>query len=136
MPRARTATTATLRSSTGGICHARVMSHAETPASARALPSDSAPSVTASASRGHRGRRRATASPNKDLTPDVHHTVTDGGDPIAMADEDHGRPRTCAFDHGAQYPGLELGIQVRRRLVEQQYRRPGAQDPGQTEPLP
>ena len=117
MPRARTATTATLRSRTGGICQARVISHADTPASARALPSDSR-RVMASASRDQRGRSRATASPNKDLTPDVHHVVTDGGDPIAMADEDHGRPRTCAFDDGAQYPGLELGIQVRRRLVE------------------
>ena len=43
MPSARTATTATVRSSTGGICHALVISHAETPASASALPSDSTP---------------------------------------------------------------------------------------------
>src|ERR1700710_3020612 len=130
MPRARTATTATLRSRTGGICHARVISHADTPASARALPSDSTPSVTASASRDQRGRSRATASPNKDLTPDVHHAVPDGGDPVAVADDDHGRPRTRAFDDGAQHPGLELGVQVRRRLVEQQYGGRGAKGPG------
>ena len=41
MPNVRTATTATDRSSTGGICQARVISQADTPASASALPSDS-----------------------------------------------------------------------------------------------
>ena len=43
----RTATTAIDRSSTGGICQARVISQADSPASASALPSDNTPSAMA-----------------------------------------------------------------------------------------
>src|SRR5882757_2909274 len=134
MPSARTATTATVRSSTGGICHARVISHAETPASASALPSARTPSVTASARRDQRGRSRASAS-NKDFTPDVHNTVTDGGHPLAVADEHHGRSRSRPSDDGAQYPILQLGVQVRRRLVEEQDGSPRAEDARDAESL-
>src|SRR5271166_3618483 len=61
MAKVRTATTATDRSSTGGICQARVISHAETPANASALPSDSTPSPMAASTRGSRGRNRPAA---------------------------------------------------------------------------
>ncbi|CPW37141.1 Uncharacterised protein [Mycobacteroides abscessus subsp. massiliense] len=54
MPNARTATTATDKSSTGGICHARVISHADKPASPRPLPSAKTPNITAIASRAGR----------------------------------------------------------------------------------
>src|SRR5271168_3972910 len=62
MANIRTATTATDRSSTGGICQARVISHAETPARANALPSDSTPSAMAARIRGSRGRNRLEAA--------------------------------------------------------------------------
>ncbi|MCX6492562.1 MAG: hypothetical protein NTX68_16480, partial [Rhodococcus sp.] len=48
IPSARTATTATDRSSTGGICHARVINHADSAARASALPSVATPANTAS----------------------------------------------------------------------------------------
>ena len=60
MPRARTATTATARSSTGGICQARVISHAETPASASALPSDSTPNAIAEQQSRQSGAQQLT----------------------------------------------------------------------------
>src|SRR5258707_2769107 len=91
MPRARTATTVTLRSRMGGICHALAISHAETPASASALPSASTPNATAIARRGSRGRSSKRPATNgsvqdKAVAPDLDHTVTDGTDRLSVTD--------------------------------------------------
>src|SRR5690348_17176977 len=114
MPSARTATTATERSSTGGICQARVINHADTPARASALPSDSTPSAPASTSRGSRGRNRS----RMDHTSDVQHPVPDGEHRITVADDQDGRPGPRPRDDGLQHPGLHPGIQVGGGLVE------------------
>src|SRR5690242_17747323 len=87
MPSARTATTATVRSSTGGISHALVISHAATPASARALPRDSTPNRTASSSRGRRGRSNSSM----DEPSQSHDAIADGQHRCAVADDYHRR---------------------------------------------
>jgi len=48
----------------GGICQARVINHAENPARASALPSDSTPSAMAARIRDSRGRSRLAAASN------------------------------------------------------------------------
>src|ERR1700758_2120913 len=123
-------TTATDKSSTGGICHARVISHAETPASASALPSDNTPSVMAARMRGRRGRnkleaarrgsdRRITHLTVRDYLDDL---VADCHDGLAVADNHDGCTGTGALDDGTQHPVLSGGVQVRGRLVQQQHR--------------
>src|ERR1700712_251471 len=98
MPRARTATTAIERSRIGGISHALAISQAETPASARALPSASTPNDTASASRDRRGRSSARPAArgrvlelalDKDVASDLDHLVADVADLVAVADYQH-----------------------------------------------
>src|SRR5207302_3611706 len=108
MPSARTATTATERSSTGGICHARVISHAEIPASASALPSDSTPSAMAARTRGRRGRNKLEAARSGSdrriahlpIRKHVDDSVTDRDDGPAMADDHDGRAGAGSLDDG------------------------------------
>ena len=95
----RTATTATDRSSTGGICQARVISHAEIPAWASALPNDNTPSAMAARTRGSRGRSRLAASNSGSDRRIGHPTVrdhfddpiTDGHNGFPVADHHHRR---------------------------------------------
>ncbi len=127
MANMRTATTATDKSSTGGICQARVISHAETPARASALPSDSAPSATAARIRGSRGRnrdaamRRGSDSRIKRLSVRDHLDDLIANCPymLAVADHDHGRAGARTLDDGAQHPVLGVGVQMRGGFVEQ-----------------
>ena len=94
----RTATTAIDRSNTGGICQARVINQADSPASARALPSDNTPSATAEQQAGdprvqqpHRGRQGIR--PEHDGVPRAGHLddlITDSDDLFAVADDHHG----------------------------------------------
>src|SRR6202012_690018 len=136
MASARTATAATDRSSTGGICQARVISHAETPASARALPSDSTPRAMAASRRGKRGRnsmaiavinwRRPAIAAGSDrriahptFGAHLHHPGADGDNGVAVADDDHRRAGAGTLDNRPQHPLLGTGVQVSGRLVEQ-----------------
>ena len=127
----RTATTAIDRSSTGGICHARVINQADSPASARALPSDNTPSATASSKRGIRGRSSRTAAgrgsdPSMVDVPRAGHlddVITDSDDLSAVADDHHGAAGAGPVDNGPQHSGLGCGVQVGGGLVEQQHRR-------------
>src|SRR5579875_161230 len=110
-------TTATDRSSTGGICQARVISHAETPASASALLNASTPSVTASRRRDSRGRSNpAAVSSVSDIRMVLgahrHHLVSDLDDLLAMGDHHHGGPCPRTLDDGTQNPSLGVGVEV------------------------
>ena len=123
------------RSSTGGICQARVISQAETPASASALPSDSTPSATASRRRDSpRAQQAQTAHSPHDQT--IDDPVTDRDDALAMSDDHHRRTGPCPLDDGPQHAVLGVGVQVRGGLVEQQHRGARSERSGQAQPLP
>src|SRR5690349_1937841 len=121
----RTATAATDRSRTGGICHARVISHAETPARASALPSESTPRAIAARTRGNRGRSSVKASASGSGRGTTHlpvgdhldDLVADGQNRRAVAHDDHGRTGPGPLDDGPQNAFLGMGVQVRGRLV-------------------
>src|SRR6476659_7055285 len=107
MPSARTATTATVRSSTGGISQARVISQAATPARASALPSERAPRTIASPRRPSRGRSKVTAMSNgssrdKRLPSDPNDVIADGEDGLVMRDHDDRRTGIRTGDDGLQ----------------------------------
>src|SRR4051812_26408505 len=98
MANVRTATTATDRSSTGGIWAARVISQGDTPARASALPSERDPSAIAARMRVTRGRnsgntsdRRITRLISGDHFDDP---VTNRDDPSAVPHDHHGGTRT------------------------------------------
>ena len=126
----RTATTAIDKSNTGGICQARVINQAETPASARALPSDNTPNEIASSRRGIRGCSSRTAAGRGsdagmlDVTRpgNLDDVVTDFEDVVPVADDHHGRTGAGPVDNGPQHAGFGCGVQVRGGLVEQQHR--------------
>jgi hypothetical protein len=61
--------------------------------------------------------------------------IADGLDLVAVADDDDGRSRPRAVHDRRQHPRLGGGVQMRRRFVEQQHRRGGAERSGQAEPL-
>src|ERR1700761_3619991 len=121
----RTATTATDRSSTGGICQARVISHADTPARASALPSDSTPSAIAARTRSRRGRSNSAIGPAIRRRPatesgprisrstpgnDFDDPVADGEDRLAVADNDHRRTGAGPLDNGPQHALLGAAV--------------------------
>ena len=137
MPKVRTATTATDRSSTGGICQARVISQAETPARASALPSASEPSAIANTSRGRLGRKQRPHRSDADMVigldgddvvGDCHHTVPVG-------DHHDGGPLRRASADRLQHGSFGRLIQVGGGFVEQQDRRGGPECAGQPQPL-
>ncbi|SHU91078.1 Uncharacterised protein [Mycobacteroides abscessus subsp. abscessus] len=114
MPNSRTATTATVSSRIGGCCQARVISHADTPARARALPSAAEPRNTASARRGSRGRSRSTANLTVDTgspsRPDD--LITDGQHGVPVSDDDDGRAGRGTGPDRLEDPDFQLGIQM------------------------
>ena len=117
-------TAATVRVNTGGISHARVISQADTAVSASALPSDSAPSATASAIREILGRISDHASRSgsrRDTdTPHVHNGVADRQHPVAVTDDKYGVPAVGAPGDGVEDPRLGGPVEMGGGLVEQQ----------------
>ena len=122
MPSARTATTATVRSSTGGICQARVISHAEIPASASALPSDSTPN-----SDGQQQSRqpRAQQGSRQQWIRGLRHAhlddlVADRQHRFAVPDDDHRRTGPRPRDDGIAghgFPCRRPGARWARRAA-------------------
>ena len=87
MPSARTATTATVRSSTGGICHARVISHAAIAGQRQRAAQRQHAQHTASSSRGQSGAQQLTHRqdfPCEDPVADRQHR-------LAVADDEYRR---------------------------------------------
>ena len=56
-----------------------------------------------------------------DHAPHIKHLFPDGQHRFAVADDEHRRPGPCARHDGLQDPGFHGRIEVRRRLVEQEY---------------
>src|SRR6202171_6013447 len=140
MPSARTATTATDRSSTGGICQALVINQADSPASVSALPSDSTPIRTASSSRGRRGRNSrspaTSGSEHRMIVPlYVDDVVTDRQHRLAVPDHHHGGPGPGPLGNGPQHSVFGHTVQMRGGFVEQQHWRRRRQRSGEAEPL-
>ena len=114
MPNRRTATTATDNWRIGGCCQARVISQADTPARARALPSAADPRKTASARRGRRGRSNAIANLTVDTgsTSHLDDLVADGQHRVAVSDDQDGGAGLGAGPDRVQYPDFQLGVQM------------------------
>ena len=107
------------------------MSHADSPASASALPSDNAPSAMPSSNRGRRGRSSGTAASKGsdvgtiDLVCRAHidDVITDPDDPLAVTDHHHRVTGARSLNDRVQHAGFRRSIQMRGGLVEKQYRR-------------
>src|ERR1700743_554413 len=102
------------------------MSHAETPASASALPSDNAPSVMPSSNRGRRGRSSCNAASRGSeagtlgllCCAHVDYVITDPDDPLAVTDHPHRVTGARTLDNRLQHLGFRHGIQMRGWLVQ------------------
>ena len=121
-----------------------MISQADSPASARALPSDNTPSAMPSSKRGSRGRSSRTATSRgsdvgmMDIFCSGHldDVITDSDDLLAVPDDYHRVTGARPFDNGLQHSSFGRGIQVSGGLVEQQYRRRRPERTGQAEALP
>jgi hypothetical protein len=107
------------------------MSHADSPVSANALPSDNAPRAIPSSNRGRRGRSSGiAASKGSDAgtmgllcRAHVDDVITDPDDPLTVADHHHRVTGARSLDNRPQHSGFRRSIQMGGGLVEKQYRR-------------
>ena len=140
IPKARTATTATPSSSTGGCWDARAMSQA-----AAAMSPIPHPAATVAAERGQdepgQHRRASRSSRTRGL---MGRAIASSEHDNAVGQRQHGRsvrddqrrPAGRGPADRGHHPRLGLRVEVGGGLVEQQHRRVARQRPGQRDALP